>query len=84
MKKKKSKHRLGKSLSLSIVYFCLMITGIMFPLVFFNKLINSIGIIFKVISILIFGIGGIGIGLILMELLGKVEDRIKLIEKDEK
>ena len=80
----KSEHRLGNSLTFSTVYFCLLITGIIFPLVYFQEIINSGGIIFKIFTILLFGIGGIGIGLILMELLGKVEDRIKRIEKDEK
>jgi len=80
---KKSEHRLGNSWTFSIVYFCLFITGLMFPLVYFEELINSGGIVFETFTVLIFGIGGIGIGLILMELLGKVESRIKIIEEDE-
>lgn len=48
-----------------IIQFCVSITCIMFVLVCFEDLINSGGILFKFITTIIFGIGGIGIYIIL-------------------
>lgn len=81
--KKLSKHRLGNSYLFGIMYFCLMMTGVMFVLVYFEDLIKSMGLLWQTFSTLLFGIAGIGLGGILCEMLGKLEDRIDKIKRDE-
>ena len=82
---KNSNKRLGINIPFSIIHFCLMMTSIMFVWSYFSELIDPTpNLILKIVYILITGLGGLGLGLILMNQLGHVEDRIKQIKKDEK